>query len=58
MHKYDKTNKIYDGYGLLIFNLSDFNSGEEIYITFNTYNGIYRKYLSYSFVNYLPSSEY
>ena len=57
--KHEKTKKIYrssDSYGFVILDLSQFDEGESIYITYNSYEGKIDNYIYYTFSNNYPRS--
>ena len=57
LKKYKRTPEISDYYGLVVLDLIEFDDGDSIYITYNTYQGKYRKSIPYEFSNYYPSSD-
>ena len=56
LEKYDKTPKIRDSYGVVVLDLIEFDDGDPIYITYNTYEGEYWYDINYEFSNSYPSS--
>ena len=58
LHKYDCSRKITRGKGLVTLDLSEFETGDSIYITYNTYEGEYDDFIYYQFSNKYPKSEY
>lgn len=57
LEKYDCSRKITDSYGLVVLDLLEFDDGDSIYITYNTYEGEYYDYIYYEFSDYYPRSQ-
>lgn len=58
LERYDSSQKIYssDPYGFVVLDLSKFDSGDSIYITYRSHEGKLRDYVNYTFSDSYPRS--